>query len=133
MVLCPVNEDACAVSWSINERLDVERQVVLNLCLEIARGVWMPGDTLPAPNSLAQELILNPHVVESALSGLARSHLLTPTPDGHFRVADQARELAQAHLVKAAGKELRELVHGLRRAGVLEADIQGIWTEAIHD
>lgn len=121
------------MSWTINERLDVERQVVLNICLDIARGAWAPGDALPAPSSLAQERILNPHVVESAFSRLAQSRLLTRTPDGAFLVAEDGQELARAHLVDAAREELRDLVHRLRQAGVPTAGIQQTWREAIND
>ena len=48
------------MSWTINERLDVERQVVLNLCLDIARGVWTPGDALPAPEFTCPRQNLEP-------------------------------------------------------------------------
>lgn len=122
-----------AMSWTINERLDIERQVVLNVCLDIARGVWKPGDALPAPSSLAQERILNPHIVESAFSRLAQFGLMTHTPDGAFVVAQDAVAVARTQLLAATREEVRDLVHRLRQAGVPAADIDQIWREATHD
>ena len=115
------------MSWIINERLDVERQVVGNLCREIARGAWSPGDCLPAPNALAQEHILNPRIVESAFSLLAQAGLLGVTSDGDYVVAQDAADLARTHLLESAKEEMRDLVNLLRSAGIQAEDIERTW------
>ena len=121
------------MSWTINERLDVERQVVCNLCREIARGVWSPGDRLPAPNILAQEHVLNPRVVETAFSRLVQAGLLIVTSGGDFLVAPDAVALARARLLKSAKEEMKGFADRLRRAGIRTEDIQRIWKEATND
>jgi DNA-binding transcriptional regulator YhcF (GntR family) len=121
------------VSWAINERLDVEGQVVCHLYREIARGAWSPGDPLPAPHVVAQETILNPRTVESAFSRLAQVGVLTATSGGDFIVAGDAQELARGHLEKSVKGEIRDLVTGLRGAGFGTEDIQRIWKEATDD
>jgi len=121
------------VSWTINERLDVEDQIVCHLCREIARGAWSPGDSLPASHVVAQEKILNPRTVESAFSRLAQSGILTATSDSDLVVTEDAQELARDFLVKSAEQEINELVAGLRGAGFGMEDIQRIWKEATDD
>lgn len=119
--------------WTINERLDVEGQVVRHLCRDIARGVWSPGDRLPAPHVVAQEGILNPRIVELAFSKLVQAGLLTATSGGNFFVTENARELARVCLVESAKEEIVGLVTGLRCAGFDGDDIQRIWKEATDD
>jgi len=80
--------------WTVNERLDVEGQVVRHLCREIAREAWSPGDSLPAPHVVAQERILNPRTVGAAYSRLAQAGLLAATSGGDFVVTEDAQELA---------------------------------------
>ena len=121
------------MSWTINERLDVERQVVGNLCREIARGTWSPGDSLPAPNALAQEHILNPRVVETAFSRLVQAGLLGVTSGSDYLVAQDAADLARAFLLEVAKEEIGNLVNRLRLAGIETEDVQRIWKEVADD
>lgn len=121
------------MSWTINERLDVEDQVVCHLCREIARGAWSLGDSLPAPHVVAQERILNPRTVESAFSRLVQTGILTTTSGSEFVVTEDAQGLARDYLVKSAKQDINELVAGLRGAGFGTDDIQRIWKEATDD
>lgn len=121
------------MSWTITEQLDIEHQIVRNLCHEIARGVWCPGDSLPASHALAQEKVLNPRAIGAAFSKLAQSGLLRITSDGRFCITPDARELARAHLLQSAKEQLRQLVDDLRRAGSTTDDIQRVLKEATND
>lgn len=48
----------------------------MNLCLEIARGAYKQEDTLPDPDTLALDLILNPRAVFAAYETLLREDIL---------------------------------------------------------
>ena len=118
------------VFWAINERFDVERQVMRAICYEIARGAWLPNDAIPPPHVLAKERILSPRVVESAYAKLVKEGLLVAVSGGVYQTADDAQELARARLLKWAGEEVRDLARALRRAGINDEHIQRILGEA---
>ena len=108
----------------INERFDIEHQVVRAISYEIARRAWSPGDAVPSPHDLAKGRILNPHAVESAYAKLAEAGLLVPRPEGDYRIAADARRLAREWLLQWAVEEVRDLVGSLRRAGLSGEDIE---------
>ena len=116
--------------WDIDERFDVEHQVVRALWFEIARGAWSPGDAAPSPHDLAEARILNPHVVESAYAKLAEAELLVPHPGGDYQIAADAVRLARARLLEWAAEEVRNLIIALRRAGLSGDDVERIFREA---
>jgi DNA-binding transcriptional regulator YhcF (GntR family) len=119
-----------AVFWAINERYDVERQVVRAICYKIARGAWMPNDSIPPPHVLAKERILSPRVVESAYTKLVKDGLLVALSGGVYQTAGDAQALARVRLLEWVGEEVRDLVSALRRAGLDEEHIQRILGEA---
>lgn len=116
--------------WAINERFDVEHQVVRAICHEIARGAWSPGDETPSPHLLAKQRILNPRIVESAYAKLVEGGLLIALPGGGHQTADGAQPLARACLLRWAKEEVTDLVSGLRRAGLSDEDVQRLLREA---
>jgi DNA-binding transcriptional regulator YhcF (GntR family) len=118
------------VFWSINERFDVERQVVRAVCHEIARGAWSPGDAIPPPHLLAEERILNPRVVESAYAKLVEAGLLVAASGGDYRAAPDSQQLARARLLQWVKEEVRELAGALRRAGLSDEEVERVFREA---
>jgi len=118
------------VSWAINEKFDVEQQVVRVICHEIARGVWVPGDQMPTPESLARDRILSPRAVESAFARLVEIGLLERSTDGATRVAADARRLAQDQLLRLARAEVDAIRTGLRHAGISAEAVERIFRES---
>ena len=116
--------------WDIDERIDVERQVVRALSYEIARGAWASGDTVPSPHDLAEARVLNPRVVESAYAKLAEAGFLVRHAAGDHQIAADAPRLARAWLLEWAEEEVRGLVGSLRRAGLSGDDVERILREA---
>ena len=116
--------------WAINERLDVKHQVLRAICRDVARGIWSPGDLMPAPHVLAKERILNPRIVESAYGKLVELGLLVALPDGRHRIADGARRLARDRLVEWAEEDVKDLIRALRSAGVSGEVVQRLFREA---
>ncbi len=115
--------------WAINERFDIEGQVVRAICHEIARGAWSPGDAVPSPHVLAKERVLNPSVVESAYAKLVKLGLLVALPGGDHQTADDARPRARDCLLDWAEEDVRDLARALRRAGVSREAVQRLFRE----
>lgn len=116
--------------WAINERFNVEDQVVRAVCHEITRGVWSRGDAVPSPHVLAKERILNPHVVESAYAKLVKAGLLVALSGGDYQTADEAQRLARGRLLEWAEEEVRDLSGSLRRAGLSREEVERIFRQA---
>lgn len=118
------------MSWAINERLDVEGQLVRVICHDVARGVWLVGDALPSPHALAQDRVLNPRIAEAAYASLVEAGVLRLQPGGEFRVAEDARRLARDCLLEWAKGQLRDLARALRQAGFSAEDVRRVCREA---
>ena len=117
------------MSWDINERFEVERQVVRAICRQIARGTLPPGHAMPPPHVLAQERVLNPRVVESAYATLVEVGLLLAPSGDAYQIADDAQRLARVWLLQCAEQELREMVSALRRDGLSTEEIRRVFRE----
>jgi len=117
------------VSWVINERFDVERQIVLAICQDVARGVLPPGDAMSSPQSLSEERTLNPHSVESAYAKLVEDGLLRVQAGGDYQISADAPRLARSCLLQWAKEEAKCLVGTLRCAGLSAEEIQGVFRE----
>ncbi len=117
-------------SWAINERFDVERQVVRAICHDIARGAVPLGDVMPSPHVLSEEKLLNPHAVESAYAKLVEAGLLRVQPGGDYQISADAPRLARNCLLQWAKEEAQHLIHSLRSAGLSAEEIQSVFREA---
>jgi DNA-binding transcriptional regulator YhcF (GntR family) len=117
------------VFQAIDQRFDIERQLVRTICYEIARGAWSAGDSIPSPHAFAHERILNPRVVESAYATLVENGVLTATSGDQYEPAEDAPARARACLLQWAKEDVKDLVSALRRVGVAALDIQSVLGE----
>jgi DNA-binding transcriptional regulator YhcF (GntR family) len=120
------------ISWGINERFDIERQVMLDICHDIARGITPSGDALPLPHVLSGKRLLNPHVVESAYAKLAEAGILRIQSGGGHLISTDAPRLARRFLLHWAEKEVQNLIDILQGAGLSPTEIETIFREAGH-
>jgi DNA-binding transcriptional regulator YhcF (GntR family) len=118
------------VFWTINERSNVERQVERAICFDVARGITLPGELLPAPQVLSEQRLLNPHVVEAAFAELTEAGLLHIEQDGGHRIAGHAAELARKLLREWASTEVRAIAKMLCHAGLTADDVRAVFREA---
>lgn len=115
----------------INERLNIERQLVQAVCYDVARGASFPGDAMPSPHALSQELLLNLGVVESAYAKLVEVGILCGPMDGGYAIAEHAPRFAREYLLRRAQDDVKDLVDRLRRAGLSAEDVQRIFREVV--
>lgn len=58
----------------------------------LARGAFLPGETLPSPEELAWQMVLNPNAVRSAYDRLAEEGILAQDETAAYRVAERREE-----------------------------------------
>lgn len=91
--------------WSFSNDLPIYAQLIEQIKVGIATGVFPPGGRLPSVRELAMEAGVNPNTMQRALSQLETEGLLySQRTAGRFVTQDDARidvmkrELAQKHL-----------------------------------
>jgi len=102
---------------SIDERQELEAQVVHILCLDIGRGALRPGDALPAPEELARQLLVNPRKVAAAYERLAAAGVAEGAGAEACTVSSGGPERARAWLVEEFRDDLASRLRELRGAG----------------
>lgn len=117
------------MTYTFNERLDFERQLLRAICYDVARGALPPGDPMPMPETLAQELLLNPRVVESVYAKLVEAEVLLLQSGGGYAIAERAERVARNHLLRWAEEDVRDLVGALRRAALSAEEIERVFRE----
>lgn len=55
-------------------------------------GAFLPGETLPSPEELAWQMVLNPNAVRSAYDQLAQRGALEKDDTATYRVAERGEE-----------------------------------------
>lgn len=118
------------VSWATNEQLSGEHQVMREICYNIARGVFSPGDAMPSPHALSQDRMINPRIVELAYAKLAKAGILNIPSSENYHISAEAQPLAREFLLVCTKKELRDFVEILKCAGLSTGEIQAIFREA---
>lgn len=58
----------------------------------LERGAFLPGETLPSPEELAWQMVLNPHMVRSAYDRLTAQGKLEQDETAAYRVAERREE-----------------------------------------
>ncbi|MGE0813276.1 MAG: PP2C family protein-serine/threonine phosphatase [Vicinamibacterales bacterium] len=74
----------------------IYRQIAAQLCAAAASGMLRPGDALPAPGALAQDLVVHPRAVERAYALLADRGVFRRDERGRVRVTGDGAEAAAA-------------------------------------
>lgn len=67
-------------------------QVADSLELLLAQGAFLPGETLPSPEELAWQMVLNPNAVRSAYDRLTAQGTLEKDEAATYRVAERREE-----------------------------------------
>jgi DNA-binding transcriptional regulator YhcF (GntR family) len=111
---------------SVDERRDVEDQIVRKLWLEIARDAYREGETLPTSGSIARDLLVNPRRVQAAYRRLVTDGMVAQTKTQGFIVQSAAREIARAKLAENLRDGLRTALSELREVGCSTQQLMAI-------
>ena len=122
------------MKWQISNDAPVYAQLIEQIQVGIASGVFAPGERLPSVRDLATEAGVNPNTMQRALAELERQGLVyTQRTAGRFVTEDHQmienakRELARRHIrtfVETMGRlgyQKEEIVSLLRQ----ETDKEG--------
>ena len=82
---------ALELSIATGSSLPIYRQIVDQVCTEIAAGHLSSGDTLPSVRAAAERLVINPNTVARAYAELAREGFVLSQPGKGLTVAPRRR------------------------------------------
>jgi DNA-binding transcriptional regulator YhcF (GntR family) len=107
----------------VDERKNMEEQVLQNLLFEIGRGAYKPGDALPPPEKLAQKLVMNPNRVVSAYAVLVEENIARQEEEGVFIIQDGAEEKIRLNLLERFRENFETMYSLYRKAGCPAEDM----------
>ncbi|MGI6256547.1 MAG: GntR family transcriptional regulator [Anaerovoracaceae bacterium] len=110
------------MDWKFKPGLPIYTQIVEQMKLSIAKGVYKPGEKLPAVRELAMEAAVNPNTMQRALTEMEREGLFyTERTNGRF-VTKEEETLDKMRI--ALGEEfIRELFTNLEKMGMNKEQI----------
>lgn len=110
------------MDWQFKPGIPIYTQIVEQMKLSIAKGVFKPGEKVPAVRELAMEAAVNPNTMQRALTELEREGLFyTERTNGRF-VTKEGETLDKMR--RKLGEEfIRELFINLEKMGMDKKDI----------
>ena len=119
--------------WSINpdDPVPIGEQIGFRIFYAIARGVYQPGDKLPAVREIAARLKVNPNTVSKAYRDLERDGILVSRRGTgvfvHADALDMAVERRQSLILSRCERAIGEALD----AGLDPEEIQEVLVEAL--
>ena len=110
------------MKWTFKEGSPIYTQLIDQMKVHIAGGVWGPGEQIPPVRELAMDAGVNPNTMQRALAELEREGLLySVRTSGRFVTEDRA---AFDSLHKNLAEDyIREMFDSLRKLGMSDDDI----------
>lgn len=110
------------MDWKFKPGLPIYTQIAEQMKLSIAKGLYQPGEKIPAVRELAMEAAVNPNTMQRALMEMEREGLFyTERTNGRF-VTKEEETLDKMRI--ALGEEfIRELFTNLEKMGLNKEQI----------
>ena len=110
------------MDWKFKPGLPIYTQIAEQMKLSIAKGLYQPGEKIPAVRELAMEAAMNPNTMQRALMEMEREGLFyTERTNGRF-VTKEEETLDKMRI--ALGEEfIRELFTNLEKMGLNKEQI----------
>lgn len=110
------------MSWTFKEGLPIYTQLIEQIKMNIANGIFEPGDQIPPVRELAMDAGVNPNTMQRALAELEREGLLySVRTSGRFVTENQAK---LDDLRKSLSRSfIEDLFDNLRKLGMNDDDI----------
>ena len=110
------------MEWIFKNGVPLYTQIIDEMTMRIASGVYMPGEKLPSVRDLAMDAGVNPNTMQRALAELERRGLVfSERTSGRFVTKDET-VLKNLH-EELAGKYFGELTENLLRIGMSGEEI----------
>ena len=110
------------MEWNFKSGIPIYSQIVDEMTMRIASGIYEPGEKLPSVRDLAMDAGVNPNTMQRALAELERRGLVySERTSGRFVTKEEA-VLKSLH-EELAKKYFQELAEKLRKIGMSGAEI----------
>ena len=121
------------MEWNFKNGIPIYSQIMDEMTMRIASGLYEPGEKLPSVRDLAMDAGVNPNTMQRALAELERRGLVySERTSGRFVTKEEA-VLKTLH-EELAKKYFEELAAKLRKIGMSGEEITGAvkrWLEDI--
>ena len=121
------------MEWNFKNGIPIYTQIIDEMTMRIASGVYAPGEKLESVRDLAMDAGVNPNTMQRALAELERRGLVfSERTSGRF-VTKEDGVLKELH-EDLAKKYFEELAEKLRKIGMTGEEIAGAvkrWLEDI--
>ena len=110
------------MDWNFKNGIPIYSQIVDEMTMRIASGIYEPGEKLPSVRDLAMDAGVNPNTMQRALAELERRGLVySERTSGRFVTKEEA-VLKSLH-EELAKKYFQELAEKLRKIGMSGEEI----------
>lgn len=107
--------------WSFSNDKPVYVQIMDEIMLRIASGIYKPGERVPSVRELAEEARVNPNTMQKALSEIERDgYLISLRTSGKF-VTDDV-QLIHSFRDSRAEKAVEDFVAEMKRLGITKEE-----------
>ena len=111
------------MEWNFKNGIPIYSQIVDEMTMRIASGIYEPGEKLASVRDLAMDAGVNPNTMQRALAELERRGLVySERTSGRFVTKEEA-VLKSLH-EELAKKYFQELAEKLRKIGMSSEEIQ---------
>ena len=109
------------MEWNFKSGIPIYSQIVDEMTMRIASGIYEPGEKLPSVRDLAMDAGVNPNTMQRALAELERRGLVySERTSGRFVTKEEA-VLKSLH-EELAKRYFQELAEKLRKIGMSGED-----------
>ncbi len=110
------------MEWNFKSGIPIYSQIVDEMTMRIASGIYEPGEKLPSVRDLAMDAGVNPNTMQRALAELERKGLVySERTSGRFVTKEEA-VLKSLH-EELAKRYFQELAEKLRKIGMSGEEI----------
>lgn len=110
------------MKWNFKSGLPIYTQIVEQMKMRIAQGIYKPGDRIPPVRDLAMEAAVNPNTMQRALLELEREGLFyTERTNGRFVTHEEG--VLTVMREKASQEYVNDLFENLLNMGFTKEEI----------
>ena len=121
------------MEWNFKNGIPIYTQIIDEMTMRIASGLYAPGEKLPSVRDLAMDAGVNPNTMQRALAELERRELVfSERTSGRFVTKEES--VLKALHEELARKYFEEFADKLRKIGMTGEEITGAvsrWLEEI--
>ncbi len=110
------------MAWKFNNDIPIYLQIMEEFKLQIAQGIYKPGDKIPAVRELAITVGVNPNTMQKALSELEREGVLCSNRTAGRYVSEDVNNKQDLN-ASLKRKYVEEYVASMKKLGCTKEDI----------